>query len=798
MSAVAYEERPIIGLMQRAARAQRGLENLSTPANLKKLSRNANIKTLTNIDEWVKDLHFAMRGKAPPTERGWGGSAFERYPTLPETTLTGQRAPYPLRSTARPMLPVMTRVKIEGLIEHIEKMKFSELKVPFKDPAGAASLEVLKERGWVIGREAYLGGQAGGSVEALAGFREGPTARGEFESLKKKLVRDLKEIAEPEAGFGPKTKGAPAAQIFNPAQIQKERMARVNFPEIQAEPVAAKPKEPIPSLRKVVSGGQMGADVAGLRAAKELGIPTGGFAPAGWQTSKGPQPGLATEFGLLEGPQSGSIAANYHARTIKNLQGAAKVGGGSVIFSYGPSRGTDLTIREAVKVGPTIVFSKRSADPKHLKWLSDLKKSFPNLVVINEEALSAQAAQGRLRSWISSNNITVLNVAGHRPGSLLNEEKVSGFLKGALSEHQASKAVAPLGWGQTPTKGAPHFETSTAGTPLGKQFSAMNARLADGRTIEEAYQLDVKGYRKQGGTSWKAGKGKPPLREMSRSQLYEEYKALWRQWYKENPKLVTQLSAATGGKMITDKFAKTQVSQARVHSELLKEMHQAPAAAPAGPQLFPKKITTEVLRKDPKTLFVFGDNERRTGMGGQAQIRGQKNAIGIRTKASPSMKPGSFWTGAPRELAMIDEDIANVLRTFKEGNFKRIHVIPGIGMGLSKLQETAPETLKYLQDKVSQEITNRYSPKAVAGQERPRIFDLSRRPQVKAGGGPTRMGPIRGGDTPTAMQRKLRGLLPQLSKFGKATKGLRGPSALMIPLLLMGGLFGNMSTKEDY
>ena len=67
MSAVAYEERPIIGLMQRAARAQRNLENLSTPANLKKLSRNANIKTLTNIDEWVKDLHFAMRGKAPPT-----------------------------------------------------------------------------------------------------------------------------------------------------------------------------------------------------------------------------------------------------------------------------------------------------------------------------------------------------------------------------------------------------------------------------------------------------------------------------------------------------------------------------------------------------------------------------------------------------------------------------------------------------------------------------------------------------------------------------------------------------------
>lgn len=51
------------------------------------------------------------------------------------------------------------------------------------------------------------------------------------------------------------------------------------------------------------------------------------------------------------------------------------------------------------------------------------------------------------------------------------------------------------------------YEVSSKGDT---RFSALNAKLKDGRTIEEAYQLDVKGYRAQG-DNWRLGKGKAPI-----------------------------------------------------------------------------------------------------------------------------------------------------------------------------------------------------------------------------------------------------------------------------------------------
>ena len=63
-------------------------------------------------------------------------------------------------------------------------------------------------------------------------------------------------------------------------------------------------------------------------------------------------------------------------------------------------------------------------------------------------------------------------------------------------------------------------------------FSAFYARLKDGRTIEEAYQLDVKGYRKYGNNPM-LGKGKPPLDEST--DLWGNYLNLWMIWCYEKP-----------------------------------------------------------------------------------------------------------------------------------------------------------------------------------------------------------------------------------------------------------------------
>lgn len=68
------------------------------------------------------------------------------------------------------------------------------------------------------------------------------------------------------------------------------------------------------------------------------------------------------------------------------------------------------------------------------------------------------------------------------------------------------RPIKPYRWARRAAEDE-SYEVSTFGD---KRFSALNARLSDGRTIEEAYQLDVKGYRKFG-NDWRLGKGKSPI-----------------------------------------------------------------------------------------------------------------------------------------------------------------------------------------------------------------------------------------------------------------------------------------------
>ncbi len=56
------------------------------------------------------------------------------------------------------------------------------------------------------------------------------------------------------------------------------------------------------TLREIISGGQTGADQAGLYVGKMLGLKTGGVAPPHFMTHEGPNPELLRdEYGLVEG-----------------------------------------------------------------------------------------------------------------------------------------------------------------------------------------------------------------------------------------------------------------------------------------------------------------------------------------------------------------------------------------------------------------------------------------------------------------------------------------------------------------
>lgn len=94
----------------------------------------------------------------------------------------------------------------------------------------------------------------------------------------------------------------------------------------------------------VISGGQTGADIAGLRAAKAAGIPTGGAMPKGYLTEVGPAPHLKDEYGLVELETS-----DYPSRTRWNMERADAC----IWFGDPHSRGGRLTLRLCERRGIT-------------------------------------------------------------------------------------------------------------------------------------------------------------------------------------------------------------------------------------------------------------------------------------------------------------------------------------------------------------------------------------------------------------------------------------------------------------
>lgn len=113
----------------------------------------------------------------------------------------------------------------------------------------------------------------------------------------------------------------------------------------------------------------------------------------------------------------------------------------------------------------------------------------------------------------------------------------------------------------------PGYECSSKGD---KRFSAFYARMPDGRTIEQHYQCDVKGY-DIGGTNWKLGKGKPPL--INHNKLWEKYLELWYLWAQNNVPLMRELyrAARLCDNTLTDMFATSDVNQARALAHILND-----------------------------------------------------------------------------------------------------------------------------------------------------------------------------------------------------------------------------------
>lgn len=132
-------------------------------------------------------------------------------------------------------------------------------------------------------------------------------------------------------------------------------------------------------LVKVISGGQRGADQAGLRAAVARGYATGGMAPRNYRTEDGCDYTLRDTYGLI---------ASHFSDPAKRTRWNILHSDGTIIFGDVGEPGSGLTLRIAIEVGK------------------------PSLVIANETV--AWASREEWIRWILRNGITVLNVAGNR------------------------------------------------------------------------------------------------------------------------------------------------------------------------------------------------------------------------------------------------------------------------------------------------------------------------------------------------------------------------------------------------
>lgn len=178
-----------------------------------------------------------------------------------------------------------------------------------------------------------------------------------------------------------------------------------------------------PAPQRVISGGQVGADTAALRAARSRGIATGGAAPRSFKTAAGARPELAA-YGLRE--VGGGRAADYPTRSMLNVDDADA----TLAIRWRESAGTDKTIAYALTHGwPNA--TPGWPVPPDLPAVHRPHSAYRPVLVVTELGCASVAA---VRAWLEEVAPATLNVCGNRPppGDRRYEARVEAFLTACL------------------------------------------------------------------------------------------------------------------------------------------------------------------------------------------------------------------------------------------------------------------------------------------------------------------------------------------------------------------------------
>lgn len=170
-------------------------------------------------------------------------------------------------------------------------------------------------------------------------------------------------------------------------------------------------------LEKIVGGGQSGADLAGWRAAKAMGLATGGWMVGNYWAEDGDHPEYSEEYGtkLLTVPTIFPFAAQLRRRALANVVDSD----GTLCFDLAGSRATDnARIDSDLKKKPFQIV-QLARDEEGRIWLA-----------------SGSPRPAEIAAWVREHGIRVLNCCGNR------ESKAPGI--GAYVETFVREVLAQL------------------------------------------------------------------------------------------------------------------------------------------------------------------------------------------------------------------------------------------------------------------------------------------------------------------------------------------------------------------
>ncbi len=148
---------------------------------------------------------------------------------------------------------------------------------------------------------------------------------------------------------------------------------------------------------RIISGGQTGVDIAGVRTAKLFKFATGGWMPAGWKTLDGPRPEYENLYNMQQ-----HISSDYKPRTYRNVEES------------------DLTIRIAKNFDSAGEKCTLNAIFYYKKPWFDINIQYPDRVITH--------LLDGITSYVWAGNTLTINIAGNSEKTVPGIEKTASTI----------------------------------------------------------------------------------------------------------------------------------------------------------------------------------------------------------------------------------------------------------------------------------------------------------------------------------------------------------------------------------